>query len=245
MEESFPSSVTGKGQEFRKIRMEGGDIELLFIHGFGGNLDQPGVKWTMARFKEAGFNVTYVQLPTVIGSFQEDILKPVEEIHNELGDHFVAGFSLGGLVASYLEGAKRTVYLSPFWGINERWAFKGLGGVLKILAGFNAPSLKRHFDLEDAGPMAKDNDMKGIPDRVDPRTIHEMHLAQIHMPEPLHTDTVFYCPKDAVISINAIESRNIEKHTFKGGHMFYLSRERKEIMEYIIGSMNPHTHSVI
>jgi hypothetical protein len=160
-------------------------------------------------------------------------------------DHFVAGFSLGGLTATYLEGARRTVYLSPFWGINERWAFKGLGGVLRILAGFNAPPLKRHFDLEDAGPMAEENDMKGIPDHVDPRTIHEMHLAQIRMPEPRETDVVFYCPKDAVISRNAIERRNIEKHTFRGGHMFYLSRDRKEIINDIIAAMDIQTHSAI
>jgi hypothetical protein len=218
--------------------MEGGSKELLFIHGYGGNLEQPGVIWLMERFKQGGYTVTYVQLPTVIKDFKNDILQPVSDIQDSLSRHVVAGFSLGGLTAAYLEKGERKVYLSPFWGINDRWAFKGLGSVLRILAGFNKPSLKRHFEKEDAGPLAASGDMNGIPDHVDPRTIHEMHHAQIQMPEPDPGDVVYYCEKDSVISIKSIERRNIEKHTFQGGHMFYLSRERKELMKDIIASLD-------
>ncbi len=178
---------------------------MLFLHGYGGNLDQPGVRWTMERFKEAGFSVTYVQLPTVISDFNKDILQPVKEVQEGLGLHVVVGFSLGGLAAAYIERSIKTVYLSPFWGINDRWGIKGLGGVLRVLAGFNAPSLKRRFDLKDAGPMAVGEDLLGIPEKVDPKTIHEMYDAQVNMPEPEKGDVVFYCPRDAVISIKAIE----------------------------------------
>lgn len=232
--------------EFKNVRIDGGSKEMLFIHGYGGNLDQPGVRWTMERFKETGYTVTYVQLPTIISNFNKDILQPVQDVQSDLGPHVVVGFSLGGLTATYLDRSIKTVYLSPFWGINDRWGIKGLGGVLKILAGFNAPSLKRRFDIEDAGPMAVEEDLLGIPERVDPRTIHEMHNAQVNMPEPDPEDVVFYCPKDAVISIKAIEGRIIEKHTFRGGHMFYLSRDRKEIMKEVIRILDQgldHNHS--
>jgi hypothetical protein len=238
--------LNSKHLKFRTVRIDGGEKELLFIHGFGGNIEQPGVKWTMERFREADYSVTYVQLPTIIKNFNKDILKPVIEVRKGLERHVVAGFSLGGLTAAYLNDDTGKVYLSPFWGINERWAFKGLGGVLKVLAGFNKPSLKRHFDIEDAGPLGVDEDMNGIPDRVDPRTIHEMHHAQIRMPEPSPKDVVFYCPRDMVISIKEVEKRDIEKHTFRGGHMFYLSRDRKEIMDAIIKVLDrrsDHSHS--
>lgn len=234
--------LNSKHLKFRTVRIDGGEKELLFIHGFGGNLEQPGVKWTMKRLRNANYSVTYVQLPTIISNFREDIVEPVMDVRKGLDRHVIAGFSLGGLTAAYLKNDTRKVYLSPFWGINERWAFKGLGGILKVLAGFNKPSLKRHFEKEDAGPLGVEEDMRGIPDSVDPRTIHEMHHAQIRMPEPSLNDVVFYCPRDMVISIKAIEKRAIEKHTFRGGHMFYLSKDRNEIMKEIIKALD-HNHS--
>lgn len=220
--------------KFKVLQMEGEGEKVLFIHGYGGNIEQPGVRWVMNRFRDANYSVTYIQLPTIIDDFEKDILQPVRKVQEGLDEHVIVSFSLGGLTASYLEGQLRTIYLSPFWGINDRWSFKGLGPLLKILAGINKPALKRHFEKEDAGPMAVEDDMKGIPDEVTPRTIKEMHEAQGNMPEPDPSDVVFYCPKDAVVSINAIEKRDLEKHTFNGGHMFYLSRERKQIMEKVI-----------
>jgi len=226
--------MTVEPLEFKVLEMEGEGKKVLFIHGYGGNIEQPGVKWLMNRFRDSGYSVTYIQLPTVIDDFEKDILQPVREVQDTIGDHVIVGFSLGGLTAAYLEKQLSTVYLSPFWGINDRWAIKGLGTLMKVLANLNKPSLRRHFEKEDAGPMAVDEDMKGIPDFVTPRTIHEMHSAHNNMPEPDKDDIMFYCPNDAVVSQSAMESRDIRKITFKGGHMFYLSREREEIMDKVL-----------
>ena len=230
--------MTVEPLEFDIIHMPVGEKKLLFIHGYGGNIEQPGVRWMMNRFNEAGHSVTYLQLPTVINSFKKDILEPVRKVQEGLGEHVIAGFSIGGLAATYLEGSLRTIYLSPFWGISDRWRFKGMGPLLKSLAWANVPPLKRHFEKEDAGPMAVDDDMIGIPDFTSPRTVHELHHAQIHMPTPRAKDVIFYCRKDRVISIDAVERMDVEKHTFNGGHMFYLSRERKLIMDMIISRID-------
>ena len=238
--------MTVEPLEFKVLEMDGEGKKVLFIHGYGGNIEQPGVRWLMRRFRDRGYSVTYIQLPTVIDNFEQDILEPVKEVQDRLGDHVIVSFSLGGLTAAYLKGQKRTVYLSPFWGINDRWSFKGLGTLFRILAGLNRPSLKRQFEKEDAGPMAVDEDMKGIPDYVTPKTISEMHRAQENMPEPDGNDIIFYCPKDSVISISNIEAKDLEKYRFNGGHMFYLSRERDEIMEKVISCIEEgfaQTHS--
>lgn len=223
--------------EFRTERLSEGESELLFIHGYGGNMEQPGVRWMMNRFIEAGFGVTYIQLPTRFASFDEEVLAPVMRIQKGLDDHVIAAFSLGGLAAVFLEGARRRVFLSPFWGINDRWTFKGLGTVLNLLASINIPHLKRHFEKEDAGPLAEDDDLKGVPDFVDPKTIHEMHQAQRNIPPPMENDIAYYCPEDKVISISAVEARGIYTRQFSGGHMFYLSRDRVSIMEDIISDL--------
>lgn len=226
--------MAGEPLKFKVLEMEGEGKKVLFIHGYGGNIEQPGVKWLMNRFEDSGYSVTYIQLPTVINDFKEDILQPLRDVQDTLGDHVIVGFSIGALAAAYLNKQKSTIYMSPFWGINDRWAFKGLGTLLKVIANLNKPALKRHFEKEDAGPMAVDEDMNGIPDYVTPRTIHEMHSAHNNMPEPNKDDIMFYCPNDAVVSLKAIKRRDIRKITFNGGHMFYLSRERDDIMDKVL-----------
>ena len=57
--------------------MPGGGRRVLFIHGYGGNLGQPGVKWFMNRFREHGLDMTYVQLPTEVGdASREEKIRP-------------------------------------------------------------------------------------------------------------------------------------------------------------------------
>jgi len=224
-------------QGFKAVDYSSGRRKLLFIHGFGGNLSQPGIKWALNRFTEAGFGVTYIQLPVVIRDFKKELVEPAREVGASLGDHITAGFSLGGLTAAYLEGSSRTVYLSPFWGISDRLEFRGLTTALSLLARINMPPLKRHFEKEDAGPLATDEEMYGIPEYILPKTVHEMRKAQLGMPEPRKDDIVFYSPADRIVSISAIERRDMIRYTYRGGHMFYLSRERKEIMDRIISCM--------
>ena len=235
-----------EGSGLRIRHMPGGGRRVLFIHGYGGNLGQPGVKWFMNRFREHGLDMTYVQLPTEVGDIQEEVIGPVREVEKRLGTHVAVGFSFGGLVLSYLDGARKRIFLSPFWGVNDRWMIRGTESVVKLLSVITKPVLPRRFGREEAGPLAAERDMKGIPEHVSFRTIDQFFRAQRQLPPSREGDVVFYSPDDKVISLSAIENRDIETHRFRGGHMFYLSRERAEIMERVLSQVDMgfgHTHS--
>lgn len=222
--------------EIRKVPGKG--RELLFINGYGGNFKQPGVKWYMNRFKEHGLDVTYVQLPTLVDDFRKDVLEPCMELEGEMGEHVSAGFSFGGLTLAYMKGARRRIFLSPFWGLNEKWSGNAHKAVVKILSVIRKPILPRHFDKEDAGELAVDDDLIGIPDYVSFRTIEQFFEAQEKMPAPMIGDAVFYSPDDRIISTNIVEERGAELHPYRGGHMFYLTRDRKDVMRRILHAVD-------
>lgn len=224
--------------EFEVRRVPAGKRRLLFINGYGGNFEQPGVEWYMNRLREHGLDITYIQLPTRVKDFKEDVLRPCLKVERGMGEHVSAGFSFGGLVLTYMFGAKRRVFLSPFWAVNERWVSKGSKAVVKLLSMITKPIIPRHFDKEDAGELAVEDDMKGIPEMVSFRTIEQFFEAQDEMPEPMENDIAFYSPKDRVVSPDAIEKRGVELRPYPGGHMFYLTRKRKEIMEQILSAID-------
>ncbi|MFO8050499.1 MAG: hypothetical protein R6V01_02225 [Thermoplasmatota archaeon] len=224
--------------EFDVRRVPGGDRRLLFINGYGGNFRQPGVKWYMNRLKEHGLDVTYIQLPTIVNDFQREVLDPCLEVEMEMGDHVAVGFSFGGLTLAYMFGARRRIFLSPFWGINDRWAKKGHKAIVKLLSIITRPVVPRHFDKEDAGELAVDDDMIGIPDLISFRTVEQFIEAQDRIPEPLENDIVFYSPQDKEVSPRSIEERGIDSYRYYGGHIFYLTRKRKELMEAILSAVD-------
>jgi len=228
------SNVPAERLEFEVTRLKGGDRKLLFINGYGGNLEQPGVRWLTNRFTEHGLDVTHVQLPTEVRDFESDVLAPTREVEREMGVHVAAGFSFGGLTLTFLKKPRKRIFLSPFWGVNERWMVRGTEGVVSLLSIITKPMLPRRFGKKEAGPLAVDEDLKGIPDRVSFTTIDQFFKAQKKLPPPRDGDVVFYSPQDKVVSLNAIDGRGVETHTFKGGHMFYLSRDRKQLMESIM-----------
>ncbi len=235
-------------QEFQVEHFPGGERKLLFIHGYGGNLKQPGVRWFMERFSEHGLDVTFIILPTVVKDFGEEVLEPTREVERSMGEHVAAGFSFGGLTLSYLFWAKRRIFLSPFWGVNDRWMVKGTENVVRLLSMITRPLLPRRFDMEEAGPLAVEEDLEGIPRYVSFETVDQFFKAQKEIPPPMEGDVAFYSPQDQMVSLSAIEKRGIETHQFRGGHMFYLSRQRKEIMKNILEKVDEgfdHTHSAI
>jgi hypothetical protein len=233
-------------QEFQVEHFPGGDRKLLFIHGYGGNLKQPGVKWFMERFRERDLDVTCIILPTVVRDFNEEVLEPARNVERSMGEHVAAGFSFGGLTLAYLYWAKRRIFLSPFWGVNDRWMVRGTESVVRLLSAITKPLLPRRFDMEEAGPLAVEEDLEGIPQYVSFETVDQFFKAQCDIPPPMEGDVVFYSPQDQVVSMSAIENRGIETHQFRGGHMFYLSRQRKEIMNSILRKIDEgfgQTHS--
>jgi hypothetical protein len=211
----FPfTNVVQIEQEFQVEHFPGGDRKLLFIHGYGGNLEQPGVKWFMERFREHGLDVTCIMLPTAVKDFREEVLEPARNVERRMGTHVAVGFSFGGLTLSYLYWAERRIFLSPFWGVNDRWMLKGTENLVRLLSIINKPLIPRRFDMDEAGPLAVEKDLEGIPQYVSFETLDQFFKAQSEIPPPMEGDVAFYSPQDQVVSLSAIEKRGIEIHRF-------------------------------
>jgi hypothetical protein len=236
-----------RGQlEFGVIHFQGEGGKVLFINGFGGNCKQPGIQWWINRMLEHDLDITCIQLPTFFKDFEHDVLKPCMDIQEVMDDHVAVGFSFGGLALSYLFKARRRIFISPFWAVNERWMTHGHEQMLKLLKIITMPVLKRQFEKEDAGPLAVDEDIFGIPDRISFRTIDQFMKAHDNLPEPLDGDFVFFSPQDRVVSPSVINDRvkkfKLEHHSYYGGHMFYLTRKRAELARAILTEVDRGFH---
>ena len=211
-----------------------GPDEVLFLLGYGVKFDQPGVKWLMDRFSGEELKTTFLQLPVVIGDFNEDILDPVEGIRNDMGDHVVIGFSLGGLTASFLEGTERRIFLSPFWGLNKELENGWMKIALKGLRVVRLRILPSRYDLVDMGHYSTEEDLEGMPEFMDFHTISEMMETQKRMPPPEKEDIVYWSKEDPLISHEAVLKRGIDTRKYDGGHMIYLVKDRERIFDEII-----------
>ena len=232
-----------RGQlEFEVKRYPGTAGRLLFIWGFGCNDKQPGMGWFLERLLKKKYDVTCVQLPTEITDFKDQILRKLEDIEKGLGDHVSVGFSYGGLALSFLFGSSRRIFISPFWGVNERWRMKGDEAIATVLSVVPKPLIKRKFDTADAGALAVDDDLIGIPERISFRSVHQFFEAQKALPGPRQNDFVFYTRDDLVVSPEVIDNRirefGIEHRTYNGSHIFYLDEEREETMIGILGEID-------
>jgi hypothetical protein len=232
-----------RGQlDFGVTHFPGGDRKVLFINGFGGNCKQPGIQWWINRLLEHDLDVTCIQLPTFFKDFEHDVLKHCMDIQEVMDDHVAVGFSFGGLTLSYMFRAKKRIFISPFWAPNERWLTNSHEHMLKLLRVITTPILKRQFEKEDAGPLAEDGDIFGIPDRISVRTIDQFLKAQERLPDPRGSDHVFFSHQDKIVSPSTIEERvkhfGLENDTYYGGHMFYLTRGRPDLVKRILAEID-------
>lgn len=232
-----------RGQlDFEVKRFPGGSRKLLFINGFGGNCDQPGIQWWLNRLKEHDLDITCIQQPTFFKDFDEDVLKRCQDIQEAMDDHVAVGFSFGGLTLSFLSKARRRIFIAPFWAINERWLTPGHEQLLKLLKVITVPVLKRQFEKEDAGPLAVEEDIYGIPDRISFRTIDQFVQTHKRLPDPRSSDHVFYSHQDKIVSPSTIQERidafGLTSATYYGGHMFYLTRGRNELVSSILSEID-------
>ena len=212
----------------------GGDRKLLFIFGFGCTDKQPGLRWFLERLKKRNYDITCVQLPTDISDFEDEVLVRLRDIEKVLDDHVGVGFSYGGLALSFLDRPRRRIFIAPFWAVNERWKIKGGETIATVLSVIPTPLLKRKFDTNDAGDLAVDEDLLGMPERISFRSIHQFFEAQKLLPDPRTDDFVFYSRKDNVVSPGTIEKRirsfDLGHQIYDGGHLFYLDEGREGVI---------------
>lgn len=220
-----------------KICGEDNRRDLLFVLGWGTRLDDHNLSWLVDLTTEAGFRVHLLELPTDVRDFHREYVAPVEKYQKKLGEHIVLGFSLGGLVAAYLSAQRKTIYLSPWWGIyGDKLRKTTLRLVSKTRLGI--PLLPIDFSKEETGDLAKDADWESVPKRVTPAWLREIVTAQKNMP-PLQENSVVFCSlKDTIVSLKAIGERaGNDVVLYDGGHELFCSSNRELYREDLLNAL--------
>jgi hypothetical protein len=214
-----------------------GDGKVLILLGLGMRYVNPGVGWMVEKFRSAGLESVVVGFPVDFSDVRKELVDPVLELERSMGEHVLIGISLGGLVAAFIQGARRRFFLSPFWGINDVLQRMGMNVQLKRMRNVNYRLLPRLYSVRDAGPFAVEWDLLTIPEWVSFRTLSAMVLAQDSLGSMRDDDVVYLSPQDYLVSQEVVYKKGVEVRTFEGGHMIHLVRDRDIIFDGIITDM--------
>jgi esterase/lipase len=220
-----------------ETRTVGSGKDVMFLLGYGITLEQPGTRWIIDKFKDEGIQTTFVIVPTDMTDYQKDILEPCKKIEDRMEDHMLLGLSLGGLAGAYMEKAKKRIFLSPFWGVNDSLKYMGYDTALRRLKTVRYRIIPRKFNVSDAGHYAVKEDIHGIPMWLSFSTLYQMVQMQSAMPPPREDDLVYRSKDDRIISHESIEARKVPIVEYEGGHMIHLVKDRDRIFNDIIGTI--------
>jgi len=213
-----------------KVDTFGDGDDLLWVMGFGNEVESRHERWFVDYLVESGYRVHAIELPTNDPDFEGSYVRPVGSYLGDLEDPVVAAHSMGGLVTAYLRPEARVAYLSPWWGTDLPTSLRlllGLPTTLRVLpSGVSADGL---------GDLATEADATA-PGRVSPAWLRAMVRAQSALPAIDPDDTVFYSPDDEVVSVEAIRDHADPDRleTYEGGHELFASEGREAHAERVV-----------
>jgi hypothetical protein len=215
---------------------ESNSRDLLLLLGWGEKLDNHGFTWLVDLTTSAGFRTHVVESPDSVRDFGRDYVQPVKNYQAALGDHIVIGYSLGGLIAAYLNAQQKTIYLSPFWGIFGHKLMKTRLALVRRL-GLNIPLIPIDFGREEVGDLATEADWESMPKRATPVWLREILKAQKNMPPMQQSSVVFCSLKDTVVSLKAIGEKASNVILYDGHHELYSSSSRELYREELLKAL--------
>ncbi|MFC7213433.1 alpha/beta fold hydrolase [Saliphagus sp. GCM10025334] len=221
-----------------RIFNDEGEEDLVFVMGFGNRWTHENVSWLVGTLANAGYRVHAFELPTNIDDFKADWLEPVAEYVVDLEDYQLLAHSAGSLVAQALDGADNHVYLSPWWGYNERVP----NPVLDLLSQIptSAPFLPRgETDRSAIGDLATDHQLATSPKWVSPSFVRETRRAQGDLLAIDHDAVVFCSLKDPIIDHQPIGERVPPEHVvlYDGGHELFSSSVRDQYVGLLLTAL--------
>jgi pimeloyl-ACP methyl ester carboxylesterase len=212
--------------------------DLVCVLGWGNQHHHQNVEWLLDQFVEEGYRVHAFEIPVVITEFEREYVAPVDRYVEELGEYRLVGHSAGGLVAAYLDGARTTTFLSPFWGFPEGQV--GVDDALLDLASLvplAKPVLPSGTASREAiGGLATERELREGPSKAAPTFIREARQAHRDLP-PIADDAVVFCTlADPIVSTRAIGEAVPAERTivYDGGHELFASRSRAEHLETLL-----------
>lgn len=219
---------------------ESGAPTLLFVMGFGNQVDGRCERWIIDHLTDAGYRVHAIQLPTDSADFETEYRDPLQRVHDVQTPACILSHSLGGLVTAFLETAARQVYLSPWWGmyeakvsVCERWLIPRLPTRARIL-----PIKTRRAEI---GDHVSDEAWDRLPKRISPVFITEVVRAQQARPPISDDAVVFVSLEETIVSLQAI-GRAVSAaqiRLYDGGHQLFSARGRETAIDEVIDVLPP------
>ena len=207
---------------------------VLFVMGWGNDLEQPGILWFLKKLKERNYSVTAVRIPVDIRDFKREIIDPVWELSSKDDPPILVAHSMGCIAGRYIEWAKKRIFLSPYWGIPEHRRIPLMGPILSTFRFAGIPLFHRGYERAQIGDLTTEKDMEAIPRRISIRSIYQFRTAQNRMPPPRPEDAIYYSRSDNIIDISLIEGSPCRKVEYYGGHSFFTSSCREKTMKDIL-----------
>ena len=213
---------------------EAGIEHVLFVMGWGNDLDQPGILWFLRKLKEANYSVTAVRIPVDIRDFKREVIDPIWELTSEGDPPILIAHSMGSIAGRYIEWARKRIFLSPYWGIPEHRRIPFMVPILSSFRFLGTPLISRGYERPQIGDLTTEKDMEAIPKRISIRSIYQFRTAQQNMPPVRPGDTVYYSRSDRIIDTSLIEGSPCRKIEYDGGHSFFTSSCRDGVMRDIL-----------
>jgi esterase/lipase len=204
----------------------------LYIHGYGGSLEDPGLRAFLEGLSGSGFSVTCALLPITFSDITSEILRPIEDHIRENGIRHVIGFSLGGLVATYLDVDGKRVFISPLWGLGPLMKVVGMKGALAVASG-SARAVLGGSAGDRTIVLERFNDQT-ITEMEQERSAEALNEAMRSIPPPNPSDVVIFSRSDNIISLEAIEARGVRTYDLMGGHMVFSGRDRNKLVKKVL-----------
>ncbi|WP_267642311.1 alpha/beta fold hydrolase [Haloarchaeobius amylolyticus] len=222
-----------------RITNEAGDEDLVWILGWGNRLHHENVQWLEDRFAEGGYRIHTIQIPDFPADFYDEWVRPAREYVADLDDFRLAGHSTGGLIASYLDGAETTTYLSPWWGYPEDMPGRVLDLVGRL--GSRRKLIPSGISTREAiGALATDRQLADGAEKVSPRFVRETRRGHRERPS-IDEDAVVFCTlRDQVVSTRAIGEAVPEEQVvlYDGGHELFSSERRDAYVEELLAAVD-------
>ncbi len=218
-----------------RIVNEDGDVNLVFVLGWGNRWTHENVRWLLEHLEDAGYRIHVFELPTRLEDFKADWLEPIAEYVIDLEEYQLLAHSAGALVAQALDGADNHVYLSPWWGYPDRYPdqlLNLLGEIPTTLPCIPA----RGFDRAALGEHATDHQLATLPQWLSPAFVRETRRAQADHLLIDHDAVVFCSLADSVINLRAIGRRVPAEHIvpYDGGHELFSSNARDQYIDLLL-----------
>lgn len=206
----------------------------MVVFGLGNRVRGTNEEWFCRRIARRGYRVTGVQLPTNADGFTEDLLTPVQEVHDDIDPVGVLGHSLGGLVLAHLETMAGRVYCSPWWGFRQDQTSWFRATVIRHLP-IRWRIIPVSIDPDAVGARMRSAAAEAMPSRLSPTFLAAVDRGQETRPQIAEDAEVFVCLADEIVGVRVIgEAVSADQiHPFDGGHEVFSVASRDQAVDRV------------